>query len=220
MSLDYDYCRVFFTGNPEFGSRSAVMIHNGYEQMEIRINKFQKYLQGFLDSRHGSLCFKSVTSSASIYITLKPDPNREGADSLQLPWWILKGYVFPAFCLNGHALLKVQVDNATIILMCPVWQAQLWYTKVLQMSIHNLILIPQKKQAIAWSEFPKILSWSKQNITNSSLGGLRENMRAEGLSQGRTGTYSHYELTWIKWDSRYNRRSLDSFRCDVNPILV
>ena len=50
--------------------------------------------------------------------------------------------------------------------------------------------------------------------------GLKENMRAEELSQGRTGTCSHYELTWIKWDSRYNRRSLDSFRRDVNPILV
>ena len=155
MYLDYDYCRVFFIGNPEFGSRSTVMIHIGYEQMEIRINKFQKYLRGFLDSRYGSLCFKSVTSSTSIYITLKPDPDSEEADSLQLLWRILKGYVFPAFCLIGHALRKGQLDNATIILMCPVCEAQLWYTKVLQMSIHNLILIPQKNKLLLGLNFQK-----------------------------------------------------------------
>jgi len=49
---------------------------------------------------------------------------------------------FSTFLLNKQVLWKVQVDQATILLIAPAWQSQAWCPRLLQLSIQNPILLP------------------------------------------------------------------------------
>jgi len=82
------------------------------------------------------------------YLSWKVDPFSRGRDAFQHCWTHLKGYAFPPFCLIGRVLQKVQLDQATLIMITPAWQSQSWYPKLLQLSIQNPILIPQCKDLL------------------------------------------------------------------------
>ena len=75
------------------------------------------------------------------YLAWRPDPFSNGTDAFQLSCRNLKGYIFPPFYLIGQVLGKVQIQNSTIILRTPAWQAQPWYPKGRHISIHNPVLI-------------------------------------------------------------------------------
>ena len=64
------------------------------------------------------------------YLPWKPDPFSKGMDPFQLTSRYLKGYVFSPFCLIGQVLRKVQVENTTISLITPAYQARPCWWKV------------------------------------------------------------------------------------------
>jgi len=53
-----------------------------------------------------------------------------------------RGLHFPTFFSDNKDIKKVQVEQATLLLITPVWQTQPWYPKILKMSIIHRILIP------------------------------------------------------------------------------
>lgn len=81
-------------------------------------------------------------------------------------------------------MTKVQVENATIILITPAWQAQPLYPKALQMSIHNPVLISKRNNLLLGPDFlPQSLVESRTLQLPSGLGSFREKLFAEGLSE-------------------------------------
>ena len=70
-----------------------------------------------------------------------------------MPWRNFKEYAFPHFCLIGLVLRKVQVENATTILITPLWQAQPWYPKALQMSSHYPVFLPTPNKSLRFLRF-------------------------------------------------------------------
>lgn len=88
----------------------------------------------------GSLCFMSVTSSASIF-SLETRSIQQWDRHLPTIMHESEGNAFPPFCLFSWVLQKLQIDKATKILVSLAWQAQPWHSKVLEMNIRNPILI-------------------------------------------------------------------------------
>ena len=81
-------------------------------------------------------------------------------------------------------MTKVQVENATIILITPAWQTQPLYPKALQMSIHNPVLISKRNNLLLGPDFlPQSLVESRTLQLPSGLGSFREKLFAEGLSE-------------------------------------
>ena len=64
------------------------------------------------------------------------------------PRFYLQAYAFPPFSLIGRVLRKVEVDQATLLVVAPVWQGQPWFPKLLQLSIRNPILLPFQKDML------------------------------------------------------------------------
>lgn len=64
------------------------------------------------------------------YASWKPDPGAWAVDALSFKWENLFGYAFPPFALIGKVLQKMKHEQATLILVCPDWTTQPWYTNV------------------------------------------------------------------------------------------
>ena len=80
------------------------------------------------------------------YISWKPDPFAMAVDAFQVPWGgIQGGYAFPPFCLIGRCLQRLKAEQATILLLAPVWPAQHWYPTLLECLIdHPMLLLPHQ----------------------------------------------------------------------------
>jgi hypothetical protein len=79
------------------------------------------------------------------YVSWKPDPEAEATDAMSIPW---KGektlYAFPPFCLITKCLSKVQTDQATIVVIAPIWQTQVWYGPLIQMLADYPLRLPPR----------------------------------------------------------------------------
>ena len=135
---------------------------------------------------------------------------------------------FSPFSLIGLVLKKVQVDQANLILITPVWQTQAWYPKVLQMSIRRPILIPNCQKLLVnpmGEEHPLVLNKSLKLVAWTVSGvdwKVREFRKTLPLitAARRRGTYAHYETYWRKWTSWCaTKQIVDPFGCSVNFIL-
>jgi hypothetical protein len=77
------------------------------------------------------------------YVSWKADPEAMATDALQVTWrGVQTQYAFPPFCLIMKCLAKVQMDQAELVLITPVWPAQVWYGTLLQMIVDYPRLLP------------------------------------------------------------------------------
>ena len=128
-----------------------------------------------MDSRQ-TFFSQEIYHQIPAYLAWKLDKFSKGTDAFQLSSRNLNGYVFPPFCFIGRVLRKDQVENATIILITQAWQAQPWYPKELQMSIHNPVLIPKGSNLLIGLDFQRhylkkrsLLSQIQEDQVHSSL---------------------------------------------------
>lgn len=83
-----------------------------------------------------------LNSQLEQYASWKPDPNAKQVDAFLMDWSQVKGYAFPPFCLINRCLAKIRLEEATIILVAPVWTAQVWYPQLLGMLAEEPMLLP------------------------------------------------------------------------------
>ena len=76
------------------------------------------------------------------YMSLKPDPQCIAVDALQQNWNRGFLYAFPPFNLIGRVLRKVQSQQASLILIAPLWVTQPWYPLLLELASELPILLP------------------------------------------------------------------------------
>ena len=77
-----------------------------------------------------------------LYGSLYRDPKALFRDAFQANWSGHLGYVFPPVKLIPRVLDKVRRDQATIILLAPLWPRRLWYPDLLGMTVDVPRLLP------------------------------------------------------------------------------
>ena len=82
------------------------------------------------------------------YMSWKLDPFSQGQDAFQISWKHLNAYAFPPFVLIPRVLRKVQVEQASMLIITPAWQTQAWYPQMLQLCVQNPILIPKRRDLL------------------------------------------------------------------------
>lgn len=80
----------------------------------------------FLKDREIDLFASRLTNQLTRYVSWRSDPNAYATDAFTVDWSSMRGYAFPPFNLISRSLLKVKDDNATSLLVTPIWQAQHW----------------------------------------------------------------------------------------------
>ena len=79
----------------------------------------------------------------SQYVAWRPDPMSIATDAMQQDWNNSLGYAFPPFCMITRVLNKVLLDQVEqMIIVTPTWQTQPWYSLLLQLCIHQPVLLP------------------------------------------------------------------------------
>ena len=99
--------------------------------------------------RQGHRLFATrLTHQLPRYVSWHPDPQTIAADAFSLNWATLRGYAFPPFNLIPRTLLKVLKDEATIVLVAPVWQGQTWWPLLLQLAISRPVRQPSALETL------------------------------------------------------------------------
>ena len=79
------------------------------------------------------------------FFSWNPDPLAKFINAFHINWQHIYGYCFPPFPVIGKVLQKVESEQATICLICPAWQSQVFFPKMLGLLIDFPILIPNRK---------------------------------------------------------------------------
>ena len=89
------------------------------------------------------------------YVSWKPDRNALFIDAFTINWGqSTNSYAFPPYCLISRCLQKVVQENASMIIVVPIWTTQAWFTRLLSLLIDH----------------PKILQVTKEVLINPVLG--------------------------------------------------
>jgi hypothetical protein len=62
------------------------------------------------------------------FVSWKPQPEAMAVDAFSLSWTNRRGYAFPPFNMIARCLTKIMKEEAELILVAPVWQAQPWWS--------------------------------------------------------------------------------------------
>ena len=75
------------------------------------------------------------------YVSYKPDPSAMCINAFTMNWWQHQFYAFPPFSILPKVLQKIREDEATGIVIVPVWPTQSFFPSVLNLLIQDPIFI-------------------------------------------------------------------------------
>jgi hypothetical protein len=101
-----------------------------YSEFELSTHMFNKITKQ-LDVQPGIDLFATrLNYKVEKYISLKRDPGAHYVDAFTVQWKEQLSYAFPPTNQIGRVLQKARQENACILLICPDWPSQVWYTDV------------------------------------------------------------------------------------------
>lgn len=99
---------------------------------EISIDLFASHLNNKLDN----------------YCSWFSDPKSSFCDAFSISWTSFCGYAFPPFSMIGRVLRKVELEKCELIIVVPEWRTQYWFSKLMNMSVSELIFLPRKATTV------------------------------------------------------------------------
>jgi len=109
-----------------------------------------------------------LNAQTSCYCSWKPDPEAQFIDAFSCNWntWNCV-YLFPPFSLLGRCIQKVRQDQATGIVIAPLWPTQTWFPRLMEILVdipiiilkrHKLLQLPyQDKEHPLWKKLKLIV---------------------------------------------------------------
>ena len=76
------------------------------------------------------------------FVSWRPQPGASSVDAFALSWRNLKGYAFPPFAVISKCIAKISREQATLILITPVWVGQPWFPDLLDLTCDFPRLLP------------------------------------------------------------------------------
>ena len=147
-----------------------------------------------------------LNAKTAKFISWHPDPGAMAYDAFSISWSNMSCYAFPPFSLLPQVLAKILNDEASVLLIAPVWPTQSWYPLLLQLLIdlpirlprqNNLLLLPHSQEQhplrnkldlAAWTlsgKLSRARDFLKNQLTSSVLHGqlaLRNSTKECGTS--------------------------------------
>ena len=121
-----DRASRIFDVNTEWSLSNSI-----FEKIESQFGSFEIDL---FASRLNKKCKK--------FISWKPDPEAYMVDAFLTNWGDIYFYAFPPFSVIMMALTKIEADQATGVIVCPLWRTQAWFPKLMGMVIEPPLLLP------------------------------------------------------------------------------
>ena len=84
-----------------------------------------------------------ISHQLPIYISWLPDPKAWKIDAFSIDWNLEGIYCFPPFCLISRILHRVILQQASMLIIVPLWQQRPWYPQLLDLLVDFPILLPK-----------------------------------------------------------------------------
>ena len=75
-----------------------------------------------------------ISHQLPIYISWLPDPKAWKIDAFSIDWNLEGIYCFPPFCLISRILHRMILQQASMLIIVPLWQQRPWYPQLLDSS--------------------------------------------------------------------------------------
>ena len=89
-----------------------------------------------------------LTHQLERYFSWRSDPAAEATDAFTQSWSQFQGFANPPWCRLLPTLVKIQREQATVVVVAPLWRTQPWYPLLLQLLIEIPLLIPAKENIV------------------------------------------------------------------------
>jgi hypothetical protein len=103
-------------------------------EWKVSASVFQK-ISACFGSPEIDLFASRITALLPDYVSWKPDPMAKYIDAFQIDWKQFSFYAFPPFCLISRCVQKIVQEQATGILIIPLWPSQAYFTSVLNLLV-------------------------------------------------------------------------------------
>ena len=123
--------------------------------------KFNDHLEWQLDTKiFSNICARwgrpdidlfatRLNTQLPVYCSWNPDPYCTYVDAFTLNWSeFQKVYVFPPFSIMGRCLQKIREEEASGIVIAPLWPTQNWFTSLMELLIDFPVIIRKKKELL------------------------------------------------------------------------
>ena len=97
---------------------------------------------------HVDLFASRLNFKVSTYASWKPDPGTKYVNAFYMSWNEHYFYAFPPFSVIAACLQKIDQDQATGVLVVPIWQTQPWFTTLLHLLVDYPLRLPQSNHLL------------------------------------------------------------------------
>ncbi|KAJ8030151.1 hypothetical protein HOLleu_26478 [Holothuria leucospilota] len=135
-------------------------------------------------------------------VSWRYEPQAHATDAFSFTWTDHNFYAFPPFSMIGRCLQKIELEQATGILIAPVWTTQASFVKLMELLIAVPLLLPVSKE--------------------------RQSLYAQGISPKaadiileawRPSTQKQYLVYLSRWLLFCSKRNIDPMQTDLKEIL-
>ena len=98
--------------------------------MDVSKLVFQKILSHF-DDLQIDLFASRLNAQLQNYVSWKPDPMAKHIDAFCVNWSQYVFYTFPPFCLLSRCVQKIVQEQASGVLVVPIWPSQAYFPAVM-----------------------------------------------------------------------------------------
>ena len=105
------------------------------DRSDWKLNPIRR-IQDSLGPLEVDLFASRLTAQLPRYFSWRPDPQTEATDALLQGWRHLRCYANPPWNLVGRVLAKAREQEATLVLVAPIWPAQTWYPLLLSLLVN------------------------------------------------------------------------------------
>ena len=117
------------------------------------------------------------------YFSWTLDPEAVGMDAFSVNWNKGLLYMFPPFSLIQKCLRKIIEDNATVLLIRPVWQSRPWYPMLLNLIRQASSITIQSTNIETAMVSNRTSSVSEQEVSSSRLAFVRRSFNDQKFSE-------------------------------------
>ena len=89
-----------------------------------------------------------ISQNQSEYVSWRPYPMAMTTDAFTMDWAQIRGYANPPWSFMGRVMAQTHKQQAELVLVAPVWKAQVWYPVLLDMLVDIPLLISQREDLI------------------------------------------------------------------------
>ena len=161
-----------------------------------------------------------LTKQLPTFYSWRPDPEALGTDAFNQDWSQRRGFANPQWSLIARCLSQIKNQVARVVMVTPLWTAQHWYPKILEMLedfprlLPALVILQSKQDFIMNQGVPMLVAWP---ISGNPLHHKEFLHKLQNFSWHKTK--SNYDSLFAKWACWCQSRHRDPTTGPVEDIV-